>query len=197
LSILVDAVHQLGIHRAYAIPAGVKDLLQDYQTALLSSVFDDDFLERVNAVGKARRVIYVQQLQSNIALLKQVLMAVLGKLQDDQYAKKWTSLDKRVGEVCDNRMMHQCNGLSFLIRQLAEHATFDDQKSRDTFLRTQNLLAPLLSSSRPSFHQKSSELSSMLLPFGVPPTANASEAMLDLARPGPRLALLPVNATAA
>lgn len=198
LSILVDAAHQLGIHRTYAIPTGITNLLEDYQTSLLSTVFDDGLLERVKSVGKSQRAKYVQQLRSNIALLRQVLAAGLGNPEDDQYAEQWTLLEDRLREVRSNQTIHPCIWLSLQSRQLAEDGPVGDRKSRDTFLRTQNLLAPLLASSRASLLQQASDLpTSLLLPFGIPPSATASEGMLDLAKPGPRLALLPVNATAA
>lgn len=69
----------------------------------------------------------------------------------------------------------------------------------DQMLRMQNLLAPILSSSRwkDSLLREDTEAINMLLPFGVPTTASALDAKLDLAKPGPRFALLPVNTIAA
>lgn len=81
-------------------------------------------------------------------------------------------------------------------RQLADSEETESQKSKDTLLRTQNLLAPLLSSSKHALKAQTGT-ASLLLPLGTPQTASASEGMLDLAKPGPRLALLPVNPTAA
>ena len=85
-----------------------------------------------------------------------------------------------------------------MLRQTLDGDITTTGKGRDAFLRSQNLFAPLLASSRYYYTaQHASGTASMLLPMGTPPAASASEGMLDLAKPGPRLALLPVNATAA
>ena len=73
----------------------------------------------------------------------------------------------------------------------------DSLESKNALLRSQTLLAPLIFNSTPSPSLLNAKDTSLLLPLGTPTPANASEGMLDLAKPGPRLALLPVNATAA
>lgn len=75
-----------------------------------------------------------------------------------------------------------------------------------SFRRSQNLLAPLLSTAYQqsciteqamSDDSSSQNNRTSLLPFGHPDSASSADTKLELSKPGPRFALVPLNATAA
>lgn len=197
LLLLVDAVNELGVHRSRAVPESVRELLSRFEESLLKDVFNEELLANIKSIDKRERAIHARQMQSNLAFLRHVLSAALDK-EDDTRSNRWSSVEASLDEVChtsDFKALHGADVPSF--SQIAGEAESKEDQSRSTLLRTQNLLAPLLFNSNQYSSWHSAADASALLPFGIPAAAMASEGMLDLAKPGPRLALLPVNATAA
>ena len=98
LSILVDAVNELGVHRARAVPEGVKDLLQQFEQSLHSEIFTDDLLAAVRNIDKSDRVQQAKQLQSNLAFLRQVLSAAINN-PEAETARRWQVIEQSLQEV--------------------------------------------------------------------------------------------------
>lgn len=74
-------------------------LLQSYEQALVEEVFDAELLEQVKAVDKAQRSAHIRQIQSNIALLREVLAAGLSESESAQ-ASKWSTIETDLNAVC-------------------------------------------------------------------------------------------------
>lgn len=98
LGLLVDAANHLGTHRSQAVPSGVRDLLQDFEKALLSTVFDADFIQQIKSVNEAQRPALARHLQADIALLREVLGSALGRTRNN-IAEQWETIDSALMEV--------------------------------------------------------------------------------------------------
>lgn len=94
----MDAANELGIHRIHAVPSGVRELLEDFEQALLSTVFDEDFVKQVNAVSKAQRPAIVRRIQADIALLREAIAAGLGQSKENT-TEQWESINRSLIEV--------------------------------------------------------------------------------------------------
>ena len=79
--------------------------------------------------------------------------------------------------------------------QLVDAPETDPEAGRQAFLRSQSLLAPILSAAYRSATSETRATAPM--PFGAPLPVSANDTKLFLAKPGPRFALLQVSQTAA
>lgn len=143
-------------------------------TGLLQA-YEDEVVQNVYMTSDLTST-YVEQTRIDVTFLEGMLDAALGR--KDQ-PSRWTAVSKR---------------LSSLASTPSDPA--HSAASQHALLRSQTLLAPLL----PNLYTPtlSTEVGlSLLLPLGAPPTLAAADVKLDLAKPGARFALLPVNATAA
>jgi hypothetical protein len=201
LGLLVHAINQVGVYRTVARPHFVRTLLQDYEKAVLAIVFDQEFILQVANLQHSQRASHAHAIIASMSYIRLVISMGLDR-SEDAVPTEWHLLEERLAEVSITLPSYVSvkSSLCLGIKQATPTMKSSQDADRVNLLRTQNLLAPLLSTSYRYSNVLTTDFSddsSPLLPFGTPSPANASEVKLDLAKPGPRLALLPINATAA
>jgi hypothetical protein len=189
LDTLLKSVRHIGPCRSQQSSSLVSSLLQDLRQQLQDDLLPQH-IRNLQELPKARRSAFVSQTQTDLAYLKEVLQRGLGREGEDSI---WSDAFEQLAEVCAG-LLNTHIPSNPLASQLATPVDQLAELSLQSFQRSQNLLASLLPTTFQSAHPSDT---SRLLPYGQSTGAIASDTKLELAKPGPRFTLLPLNATAA
>ncbi|KAL7004190.1 hypothetical protein EMMF5_006258 [Cystobasidiomycetes sp. EMM_F5] len=165
---LVKAIHGLGALRLQAVPDAIHELLTTFEQRVADSVFTSKVTERLAGAVKRGDRRPLSQAMVDISFLLEIVAcggAPVGKSALQAILAALETLD------------------STIEYQIA---------TRQHVLRSQLLFAPLMCGSSICSSDSSS---SLLVPLGQPVPISALDTKLDMAKPGPRLALLPVHPT--
>lgn len=170
-----------------AVPDAIHELLTTFEQRVADSVFTSKVTERLAGAVKRGDRRPLSQAMVDISFLLEIVACGGAPVGKSALQAILAALET-VCHVSSSHARRMSDVLPFQLDSTIEYQI----ATRQHVLRSQLLFAPLMCGSSICSSDSSS---SLLVPLGQPVPISALDTKLDMAKPGPRLALLPVHPT--